>query len=150
MDKSIEISVKALPHFDGLELPAYKSIGAAGMDLPAAVQDPITIEPGMRTLIPTGISISIPIGYEGQVRPRSGLANRFGITVLNSPGTIDSDYRGEIKVILINLGQAPFTIQRGDRIAQIIFSSCQQAIFKIGEELDVTKRNVHGFGHTGY
>ena len=107
------------------------SEGAAGMDLVAAIGDPITLNPGSRVLVPTGIAISIPSGFEAQVRPRSGLANKHGIGVLNSPGTIDSDYRGEIQVILINLGEEPFTIQRGERIAQLIFSAHVKANFKI-------------------
>ena len=119
------------------------------MDLLAAIEQPVVLNPGMHALIPTGISVSIPAGYEGQVRPRSGLAHRHGIGVLNSPGTIDSDYRGEIQVILINLGSEPFTINHGDRIAQLVFSPYAKASFKVSEELDVTKRNEGGFGHTG-
>ncbi len=115
----------------------------------AAVTQPVILNPGERALIPTGISLSIPIPFEAQVRPRSGLAYKHGITVLNAPGTIDSDYRGEVQVILINLGKELFTIQRGDRIAQLVFTSHQKACFKIQEELDVTKRNEGGFGHTG-
>ncbi len=149
MTENIQISLRALPHHEGLALPAYMSDGAAGMDLVAAIGDSVTLNPGERALLPTGLSISIPPGYEAQVRPRSGLANKHGIGVLNSPGTIDSDYRGEIQIILINLGSEPYTIRRGERIAQIIFSSYAKANFKIVSELDVTIRNERGFGHTG-
>ncbi|MBI4387530.1 MAG: dUTP diphosphatase [Candidatus Omnitrophica bacterium] len=145
----MDISVKCLPHHAGLSLPAYMSEGSAGMDLMAAVTRPIILNPGERALIPTGISLSIPVPFEAQVRPRSGLAYKYGITVLNAPGTIDSDYRGEVQVILINLGKESFTIQRGDRIAQLVFTNYQKACFKIQEELDVSKRNEGGFGHTG-
>lgn len=119
------------------------------MDLLAAVDSPLVLNPGDRLLVPTGIAISIPEGYEAQIRPRSGLAVKHGIGLLNSPGTIDSDYRGEIKVILINLGKEPFTINRGERIAQMVFSPYSKADFKVLAELDVTKRNDGGFGHTG-
>lgn len=149
LGSEVEIAVKLLPHHAGLPRPSYMSEGSAGMDLIAAVKEPMTVSPGERILIPTGVALSIPPSYEGQVRPRSGLALKHGVTVLNSPGTIDSDYRGEIQVILINLGQNSFTIQRGDRIAQLVFSPCSRASFKILEELDVTKRNKGGFGHTG-
>ncbi len=125
------------------------SESSSGMDLMAAVTEPTILKPGARALIPTGISLSIPVPFEAQVRPRSGLAHKHGVTVLNTPGTIDSDYRGEIRVILINLGEEPFTIRRGDRIAQLVFTSYQKAAFKIQDELDVTKRNERGFGHTG-
>lgn len=119
------------------------------MDVTAAISNPIVIQSGARALIPTGIAIGIPLHYEVQVRPRSGLAHKHGVTVLNSPGTIDSDYRGEIQVILINLGQESFTVKRGERIAQLIISPVSRVAFKIVEDLDVTKRNVGGFGHTG-
>ena len=125
------------------------SEGSSGMDLVAAVTEQKILKPGERALIPTGISLSIPPPFEAQVRPRSGLAYKHGVTVLNAPGTIDSDYRGEVQVILINLGEVPYIIQRGDRIAQLIFMSYQKASFKVQEELDVTKRNEGGFGHTG-
>lgn len=146
---TIEILVKCLPQFNGLPLPAYMSEGSSGMDLVAAVTEQKILKPGERALIPTGISLSIPPPFEAQVRPRSGLAYKHGVTVLNAPGTIDSDYRGEVQVILINLGEVPYIIQRGDRIAQLIFMSYQKASFKVQEELDVTKRNEGGFGHTG-
>ena len=144
-----EIFLKRLPHHDGLELPSYQSAGSSGMDLCAAVDGDITLAPGERALVPTGISLSLPQGFEAQIRPRSGLALKHGVGLLNSPGTIDSDYRGEIKIILINLGEAPFVIQRGMRIAQMIISRYVLAHFKIVEELDVTLRNEGGFGHTG-
>lgn len=119
------------------------------MDLQAAVTEDISLLPGERALIPTGIAISLPSGFEAQVRPRSGLAIEYGIGLLNSPGTIDSDYRGEIQVVVVNWGQEPFTIRRGMRIAQLIVSRCVQVRFKVVEELDVTIRNEGGFGHTG-
>lgn len=145
----IEISIKFLAHFEGLPSPRSMSEGSAGIDLLAAVKEPRVLNPGERDLIPTGMAISIPDGFQGEVRPRSGLALNHGIGVLNSPGTIDSDYRGEVQVILINLGNQPFVIRRGDRIAQLIFASFQKVSFKVCAELDVTKRNTGGFGHTG-
>ena len=144
-----QILIKCLPHHQGLELPSYLSEGASGMDLSASVDCDIVISPGERALIPTGIAISLPRGYEAQIRPRSGLALKHGIGLLNSPGTIDSDYRGEIQIILINLGREPFVVRRGLRIAQMIVSQYVTASFKIVEELDVTLRNDGGFGHTG-
>lgn len=149
MSEDVQILVKCLPHHEGLPLPGYMSRGAAGMDLTAAVREPVTLKPGERALIPTGISIAIPEGYEVQVRPRSGLAHRNGVGIVNAPGTIDADYRGEIQVILINLGNEAFTIERGSRIAQMIVSPCIRASLKVVEELDVTMRNTGGFGHTG-
>jgi len=149
LNEPVEIAVKCLPHHEGLALPATKSKGASGVDLSAAISEPITLDPLARTLIPTGIAISLPAGFEAQVRPRSGLALRHGITILNSPGTIDSDYRGEIQVILINLSQEPFQINRGDRIAQMVIARSEKVGFKIIEELDVTLRGKGGFGHTG-
>ena len=130
-------------------LPEYRTDGAAGMDLKAAVDEEVVIPPLGRALIPTGLAMSIPPGVEGQVRPRSGLAMRHGITCLNSPGTIDADFRGEIHVILANLGQEPFCVRRGDRIAQIVFSPVLSARFEVVTELDVTGRGSGGFGHTG-
>lgn len=147
--QSVEIAIKRFPHHDGLELPAYKSHGSSGMDLQAAVDHDLVIQPLERVLIPTGLAISIPPGFEAQIRPRSGLAIHSGIGLLNAPGTIDSDYRGEIKIILINLGQAPFTVKRGLRIAQMVIARCVAADFKIVSDLDVTIRNTSGFGHTG-
>ncbi len=145
-----EILIKCLSHHDGLTLPAYSSEGASGMDLAAAVDHDFILQPGGRALVPTGIAISLPPGFEAQIRPRSGLALKHGIGLLNSPGTIDSDYRGEIQVIVINLGQEPCVIKRGLRIAQMIISQYVTASFKVVEELDVTLRNDGGFGHTGF
>ena len=131
-------------------LPAYETKNSAGMDLRAYLPDgPVTLQPMQRALIPTGLYIEIPEGYEGQVRPRSGLAIKHGITVLNTPGTIDADYRGELKQILINLSDEPFVINNGDRIAQIVFARCEQAEMVEVEELSETERGAGGFGHTG-
>jgi dUTP pyrophosphatase len=148
---AVKIQVAPLPHFQGLALPAYETADAAGMDLRAAVADsePVTLAPGHRAMVPTGLTIALPSGYEAQVRPRSGLAAKHGITCLNSPGTIDADYRGEVKVILINLGQEPFVIKRGERIAQMIIAPVTRAELKVVAELDVTKRGRGGFGSTG-
>lgn len=142
---------KRLPHAADLPLPSYQSEGAAGLDLLAAValDRPITIEPGERALIPTGIALALPPGTEGQVRPRSGLAVRHGVTVLNAPGTIDADYRGEIQVILVNLGPTAFTVGRGSRIAQLIIAPVMQATLRETTNLDETTRGVAGFGSTG-
>jgi dUTP pyrophosphatase len=146
-----ELWVKRLPHGFDLPLPSYQSGGAAGLDLMAAVaaDAPLTIGPGHRAIVPTGLAIALPIGSEGQVRPRSGLALRHGVTVLNSPGTIDADYRGEIQVILVNLGQEPFTVARGMRIAQLIIGSAMQVTIREIADLDETTRGVAGFGSTG-
>lgn len=131
-------------------LPAYETKNSAGMDLRAYLPEgPVTLQPMQRALIPTGLYIEIPEGYEGQVRPRSGLAFKHGITVLNTPGTIDADYRGELKQILINLSDEPFVINNGDRIAQIVFARCEQAEMVEVEELSETERGAGGFGHTG-
>ena len=131
-------------------LPAYETKNSAGMDLRAYLPDgPVTLQPMQRALIPTGLYIEIPEGYEGQVRPRSGLAFKHGITVLNTPGTIDADYRGELKQILINPSDEPFVINNGDRIAQIVFARCEQAEMVEVEELSETERGAGGFGHTG-
>jgi dUTP pyrophosphatase len=140
-----------LPHGADLPLPSYQSEGAAGLDLLAAVaaDAPVVIGPGERALIPTGLAIALPGGTEGQVRPRSGLAARHGVTVLNSPGTIDADYRGEIQVILVNLGQVPFTIARGMRIAQLVIAPTLQVTICESAILDETTRGVGGFGSTG-
>jgi dUTP pyrophosphatase len=145
------LRVKRLAHAADLPLPSYQSEGAAGLDLMAAVaaDRPVTIPPGERALIPTGIAVALPQGTEGQVRPRSGLAVRHGVTVLNAPGTIDADYRGEIHVLLINLGQASFTIERGARIAQLIIAPAMQAMVSEAVDLDETTRGVAGFGSTG-
>ena len=140
-----------LPHGDGLPLPAYESTGAAGMDLRAAVPDdrPLLILPGKRALVPTGLILEIPEGMEGQVRPRSGLAFKHGLTVLNSPGTVDSDYRGEVKVLLVNLGDEDFAVTRGMRIAQIVFAAVTQATVEERSLAGATTRGAGGFGSTG-
>jgi dUTP pyrophosphatase len=143
----IQIRLKRLPHGEGLPLPTYATEHAAGMDVVAAEE--LTLAPGTRHAVATGFAIAIPAGYEVQVRPRSGLALKHGITCLNTPGTIDSDYRGEVKVILANLGAEPFEIRRGDRIAQLVPAVVQQARFAEVEELDETVRGTGGFGSTG-
>lgn len=143
------VALQILPHGKDLPVPAYATAGSAGMDLSAAIDEKITLAPGQRILIPTGIGIALPPGFEAQIRPRSGLAAKNGVTVLNTPGTIDADYRGEIKVILINLGQEPFIIERGMRIAQMVITRYEQAQFKIVENLDETTRGAGGFGSTG-
>ncbi len=147
----VQVRFIILPHGEGLPAPAYQSELAAGLDLLAAVEEgeSVTLTPGSRILIPTGIAIELPAGYEGQVRPRSGLAFRHGVTVLNSPGTIDADYRGEVKVLLINLGNEPFTVRRGERIAQLIVYPVAQAKLELTHQLDATSRGSGGFGSTG-
>lgn len=146
---SVRVALKRLPHGEGLPLPAYMSEHAAGADLCAAVPEQITLEPGARALVPTGFSIALPPGYEAQVRPRSGLAIRSGVTTLNAPGTIDADYRGEVQIVLANLGAEPVVIRRGDRIAQMIVAPVSQARFGVVEELPPTVRGDGGFGSTG-
>jgi dUTP pyrophosphatase len=146
---TVTIQVRRLPHGDGLSLPAYATPGAAGMDLLAAVVTPVTIDPGKRALIPTGLAIALPPGFEMQVRPRSGLALRNGILLPNSPGTIDEDYRGEVQVILLNAGDLPFTVERGMRIAQAIVAPVVRAEWQEVENLDDTTRSTGGFGSTG-
>ncbi len=145
------VLVKRLAHGEGLDLPGYETAGAAGCDLRAAValDAPIVLAPGERALVPTGLSIALPEGWEAQVRPRSGLAAKFGISCVNAPGTIDADYRGEIKVILINHGTDEFVIRRGDRIAQLVVAPVWQAAFIECETLDETPRGAGGFGSTG-
>ncbi|MDA8066450.1 MAG: dUTP diphosphatase [Thermaerobacter sp.] len=143
------VEARRLDGASDLPLPAYQTALAAGMDLVAAVEGEVVIAPGERLLVPTGISLAIPEGHEGQVRPRSGLALRHGITLLNSPGTVDADYRGEVKVLLVNLGQDPFTLRRGERIAQLIFAKVEQAKLVEAPVLDDTGRGQGGFGHTG-
>lgn len=145
------VLITTLPHFDGLALPAYETAFSAGMDLRAAVAEgaPITLKPGERTLAPTGLAIALPTGYEAQIRPRSGLALKHGITCLNSPGTIDADYRGEVKVILINHGQEPFVIRRGERIAQMVIAPVTQAEWVVVDTLPDSARGGGGFGSTG-
>jgi dUTP pyrophosphatase len=147
-----EIAIRRLPHAEGLPLPAYETPGAAGMDLRAAVAEdqPITLRPGDRDRAPTGLCIAVPAGFEAQIRPRSGLAAKAGITCLNTPGTIDSDYRGEIQVILINLGAEDFVIRRGDRIAQMVIAPVASAAWREVESLDETARGAGGFGSTGH
>ncbi len=145
----LKLKVKVLPHGEGLPLPSYATPMSAGMDLRAAVDSAVKIEPGQRVLIPTGIALEIPEGYEGQVRPRSGLALKRGITLANSPGTIDADYRGELKVILINLGQETVEIKRGDRIAQLVIAPVVQAQIEVSHTLSETDRGDGGFGSTG-
>ena len=148
-DMSIPVLVRRLPHAEGLPLPAYATAGAAGMDLLAAVQAPVAIGPGERTLIPTGLTIALPSGYELQIRPRSGLALKHGITLPNTPGTIDEDYRGEIGVIVLNTGQETFVVERGTRIAQAVLAPVSRAMWREVDSLDVTARNAGGFGSTG-
>ena len=145
------LRIQRLSHAEGLALPAYETTGSAGMDLRAAVPEdaPITLQPGARALVPTGLKIALEQGWEAQVRPRSGLALKHGITCLNSPGTIDSDYRGEVGVILINHGAEPFVIQRGERIAQMVIAAHAQAVIAEVESLDETARGAGGFGSTG-
>ena len=146
------ISVRRLTHAEGLPLPAYETPGSAGMDLRAAVDEgaPLTLKPGARQLVPTGLCMAIPQGFEVQIRPRSGLAAKAGITCLNTPGTIDSDYRGEVQVILINLGAEDFQIRRGDRIAQMVVAPVVQAGWAEVASLDETVRGSGGFGSTGH
>jgi len=147
MTAAIAIQIKRLPHGDGLPLPAYATPGAAGLDVVSA--EALTLAPGARHAVATGFAVAIPDGYEIQVRPRSGLALKHGITCLNTPGTIDSDYRGEVKVILANLGDAPFEIGRGERIAQLVPAAVQRAAFAEVDALDDTSRGAGGFGSTG-
>jgi dUTP pyrophosphatase len=149
MAENVELRIRRKAGCEDLPLPMYMSPGAAGMDLMAAVEAPVTIEPGERTLIPTGIHMALPHGYEAQVRPRSGLALKSGVTVLNTPGTIDSDYRNEVGVILANFGPGPFTVERGMRVAQMIIAPVTQVTVLEVEELDVTERHMGGFGSTG-
>ena len=140
-----------LPHFEGLELPAYQTDGSAGMDVRAAVAEdaPITLQPGERRLIPTGLAMAVPLGFECQIRPRSGLALKHGVTCLNTPGTVDSDYRGEVQVILANLGQEPFVVRRGERIAQLVIARYERVEPVVVDSLDETGRGAGGFGSTG-
>ena len=146
---SPRLALKQLPHARGLELPAYMSDQAAGLDLPAALEEPLILQPGQIALVPTGLALAIPNGYEGQVRPRSGLAIKHGLTVVNAPGTIDADYRGEVKVGLVNLGPEPVTIHRGERVAQLVISPVARVELEPVEELPPTSRGDGGFGHTG-
>jgi dUTP pyrophosphatase len=146
---TIAIKLRRLPHGMDLPLPHYATPGAAGMDLLAAVDAPLTIAPGARALVPTGIAIALPPGYELQIRPRSGLALRHGIVLPNSPGTIDEDYRGEIQVILLNAGDAAFVVERGARIAQAVLAPVVRGRWEVVDSLDATSRNEGGFGSTG-
>lgn len=145
----VVIKVYIEPGCDDIPLPEYQTTGSAGLDLPAAVDGPIIIEPGCVKLISTGIRLAIPNGYEAQVRPRSGLALKHGIGILNAPGTIDSDYRGVVCVVLFNISDKPFTVERGDRIAQMVIARVEHAVFEISENLDATERESGGFGSTG-
>ncbi len=145
----VNVRIRRLPHGEGLELPKAATEGSAGVDLKAAIEASLTLESGQRELVPTGFSLAIPIGYEGQVRARSGLALRHGIVLPNAPGTIDADYRGELKVILMNAGSEPFTIRRGDRIAQLVIAPVVKSVFEEVDDLDDTDRGDGGFGHTG-
>jgi len=149
MQQKTSVLIKKLPHALDLPLPRYASEQAAGMDLYAAVEGGVKLRPGEYKLIPTGIALAIPPGYEGQIRPRSGLALNHGITLLNSPGTIDADYRGEIKVILINLSSDTYTVQRGERIAQLVIHALTRVKLTVVEELPFSNRGGGGFGHTG-
>ena len=151
MSATVKVEIRQLPHAEGLPLPAYQSADAAGLDLLAAVPEnsPLVLAPGKHALVPTGLTIALPSGSEAQVRPRSGLAARHGVTVLNSPGTIDADYRGEISVILINHGEAPFTIRRGERIAQLVIAQVVRVELVVAAALSTTDRGSGGFGSTG-
>ena len=147
--KTVKVRIKRLPASKGLELPRKASVGSSGFDLLACVESEIEIGPGQLALVPTGLCVEIPLGYEAQVRPRSGLALRNGVTVLNTPGTIDSDYRGEVGVILMNFGKACFKVKRGDRIAQMVFCEVCDAQFDLVDDLEGSHRGDGGFGHSG-
>lgn len=149
MNLSINVEIMALPGSEGLELPRKMSELASGFDLYAAVTEPMVLEPGKRALVPTGLALAMPAGLEAQIRPRSGLAYKHGITCLNTPGTIDADYRGEIKVLLINLGEEAFAIDRGERIAQMVFQIVPEVNLIEVQQLSETVRGAGGFGHTG-
>jgi len=151
LSATVKLDIRQLPHGEGLALPAYQSAHAAGLDLLAAVPEtsPLILAPGQHALVPTGLTIALPSGYEAQVRPRSGLAARHGVTVLNAPGTVDADYRGEIGVLLINHGEAPFAIRRGERIAQLVIASVVRAELIPATALSATDRGSGGFGSTG-
>lgn len=149
MTKPVSVNIQQLPHAEGLNLPAYATQDSAGVDLEAAIDTPLTLQPGERQLVPTGLAIALPAGYEAQIRPRSGLAYKSGITVLNAPGTIDADYRGEVKVLLANLGQDAFIVERGMRIAQMVVAPYTRVGWNSVESLDTTERGAGGFGSTG-
>jgi dUTP pyrophosphatase len=146
---TIEVRIQRLPHAEGLQLPNYATDGAAGADLCAAVESELVLEPGERAAVPTGLVLEIPNGYEGQVRPRSGLAFKAGLTIINAPGTIDSDYRGELKVLLVNLGSGSLSIGRGDRIAQLLIAPVTRASFVETDDVSASQRGEGGFGSTG-
>ncbi|MEQ8862772.1 MAG: dUTP diphosphatase [Thalassobaculum sp.] len=146
---TVAVRISRLPHAADLPLPAYETAGAAGMDLRAALEAPVVLAPGERTAVPTGIAVALPEGYEAQVRARSGLARRHGIAMVNAPGTVDSDYRGEILVLLVNLGREPFTVARGDRIAQMVVAPVARVAWEEVPTLDATGRGAGGFGSTG-
>ncbi|WP_174802072.1 dUTP diphosphatase [Martelella limonii] len=148
-DNEMTLKLKRLEHADGIEPPAYETSGSAGMDIRAALDAPMTLQPGKRALVPTGFIFEIPEGYEAQIRPRSGLAFKNGITCLNTPGTIDSDYRGEVKVLLVNLGEEAFIIERGMRIAQVVIAPVTQMPVSVVDAVTDTKRGAGGFGSTG-
>ncbi len=148
-DKAVDVQLLPHEHAVGLNLPSYASSDSAGMDLSAALEEAIELGPGERALVPTGLSIALPCGFEAQVRPRSGLAIKHGVTVLNTPGTVDSDYRGEIKVVLINHGQEPFTVERGMRIAQMVIARHETVKWNVVDTLEETERGSGGFGSTG-
>lgn len=150
MPRPITVRVKRLGNGDGLPLPTRMTAQAAGFDLPAAVVDPVVLRPGDIRLVPCGFAMALPTGYEAQVRPRSGLASRHGVTLANTPGTIDSDYRGEVQVVMVNLGREPFTVERGMRIAQMLVLPVPPVRLIEVEELDATDRGAGGFGHTGH
>lgn len=145
----VTVAVRRLPHAEGLPLPAYATEGSAGLDLRAAIAEPLMIPPGGRAAVPTGLALAIPAGYEGQVRARSGLASRHGVGLPNAPGTIDSDYRGEVLVLLVNWGAEPFVVTRGDRIAQLVIAPVARAILSETDALPESGRGAGGFGHTG-
>jgi len=145
----VVVAVEVLPHAADLPLPQYETSQAAGLDLRAAVDEPVTLEPGERAAVPTGLKIALPAGYEAQVRPRSGLALKHGISLVNSPGTIDADYRGEVRVILVNLGREAFIVSRGDRIAQMVVAPVTRVRMQPVESVDTSERGEGGFGHTG-
>jgi dUTP pyrophosphatase len=146
----LEIEIARLPGTDDLPLPSYQTSHSAAMDLAAAVAAPLVLEPGARALVPCGFAIAVPEGYEAQVRPRSGLASKHGVTVVNAPGTIDADYRGEVKVALVNLGREPFTVERGMRVAQLLVAPVPRVAWRTVLELPPTARGAGGFGHTGH
>jgi dUTP pyrophosphatase len=145
----VPVRVKQLEHGAHLPLPQYQTALSAGMDLMAAIAEPVTLAPGERRLVPTGLAIALPDGYEAQIRPRSGLALKHGISIVNAPGTVDADYRGEVSVLLINLGQAPFVVETGARIAQMVVAPVSQVVWQATDDLDETARGAGGYGSTG-